>query len=278
MSEFNDMNFMGNGLLGSKLSQKNYDRVHSFLGMLNWIESYDPINLKSCPGLKPSAQTLRITAWASFLHFCRCSLRGFSLSFLSFLKVWRVEAMSWWSSASSPRCQLSTAWWISGYLLPTRCASMPRYHSARWEGDLWHRPWCDLCIPWQKSSHQHWGFQNKNQHALQLLEKTCQPSCTPKFLTTFSGQLVASPKLFPADLTWRNRRVEDQIPAVKLSVSLPPSGSALRHQRATLPQPLSHSALLPEWLEQPLSHSATLSDWVAEWLESHWSVSDITQT
>jgi len=62
MSEFNDMNFMGNGLLGSKLPQKNYDRVHSFLGMFNWIEPYDPINLKSCPGLKPSAQTLGITA------------------------------------------------------------------------------------------------------------------------------------------------------------------------------------------------------------------------
>jgi len=29
---------------------------------------------------------------------------------------------------------------------------------------------------------------------------------------------------------------------------------------AAATQPLSHSALLPEWLEQPLSHSATLSD------------------
>ena len=45
----------------------------------------------------------------------------------------------------------------------------------------------------------------------------------------------------------------------------------------TLPQPLSHSATLPEWLEQPLSHSATLPEWLEqplshsatlpEWLE-----------
>ena len=46
--------------------------------------------------------------------------------------------------------------------------------------------------------------------------------------------------------------------------------------RKLSPQPLSHSATLPEWLDQPLSHSATLpshsghSGRVAEWL-SGWS-------
>ena len=34
------------------------------------------------------------------------------------------------------------------------------------------------------------------------------------------------------------------------------------------PQPLSHPAILVEWLDQPLSHSlkSRLSSWVAEWL------------
>ena len=30
----------------------------------------------------------------------------------------------------------------------------------------------------------------------------------------------------------------------------------------TLPQPLSHLAALPQWLEEPLSHSATLPEWL----------------
>ena len=47
---------------------------------------------------------------------------------------------------------------------------------------------------------------------------------------------------------------------------------------ATLAEWLSGWVAAADWLEQPLSHSATLSDWVAEWLESHWSVSNITQT
>ena len=31
----------------------------------------------------------------------------------------------------------------------------------------------------------------------------------------------------------------------------------------TLPQPLSHSAALPEWLEQPLSHSGRVAEWLS---------------
>ena len=40
----------------------------------------------------------------------------------------------------------------------------------------------------------------------------------------------------------------------------------------------SHSATQPLCQRGWTSHSATLSDYVAEWLESHWSVSNITQT
>ena len=32
----------------------------------------------------------------------------------------------------------------------------------------------------------------------------------------------------------------------------------------TLPQPLSHSAALPEWLEEPLSHSGSLPEWLEQ--------------